>query len=146
MVEFINAKNVEQNTNNIMEKKRIEELKYSQYLEPIFNMWKLALTLNSPAFVKNVNIDFKYEDVAKYDDDTILMGTVFFVIVMEDRQFSIEWGGVTESYNDSESKEKAEKVIALTLRSLLTDEFEDKKYENFWNEIDFEQETWNRKE
>lgn len=119
---------------------------YLQYLEPIFKRWELVLNITSPVFVKSIHINIKYEDAIKYDDYTILMGMVYLTIIMEDRQFCVDWKGVTESYTEAVSKERAEKTIAVTLKNLLTDEFDNKKYEDFWNKIDFENEDWKRKE
>lgn len=119
---------------------------YLQYLEPIFKRWELVLNITSPVFVKGVHINIKYEDAVKYDDYTILMGMVYLNIIMEDRQFFLDWKGVTESYSDSVSKERAEKAIAVTLKNLLIDEFENEKYKDFWDSIDFENEDWKRKE
>lgn len=119
---------------------------YLQYLEPIFKRWELVLNITSPAFVKGIYINIKYEDAVKYDDYTILMGMVYLNIIMEDRQFFLDWKGVTESYSDLTSKERAKKVIAVTLKNLLTDEFEDEKYKDFWDSIDFDNEDWKRKE
>lgn len=119
---------------------------YLQYLEPIFKRWELVLNINSPVFVKSVHISIKYEDAVKYDSYTILMGMTYLSIVMEDKQFCLDWKGVTESYSDLSSKERAEKAIAVTLKNLLIDEFEEKKYEDFWNRIDFDNEDWKRKE
>lgn len=119
---------------------------YLQYLEPIFKRWELVLNITSPVFVKGIHINIKYEDAVKYDDYTILMGMVYLNIIMKDRQFFLDWKGVTESYSDSVSKERAEKAIAVTLKNLLTDEFEDEKYKDFWDSIDFDNEDWKRKE
>lgn len=119
---------------------------YLQYLEPIFKRWELVLNITSPVFVKDIHINIKYEDAVKYDDYTILMGMVYLNIIMEDRQFFLDWKGVTESYSDSASKEGAKKAIAVTLKNLLTDEFENEKYKDFWDSIDFDNEDWKRKE
>lgn len=119
---------------------------YLQYLEPIFKRWELVLNITSPAFVKNMHISIKYEDVVKYDDYTILMGMAYLTIIMEDKQFCLDWKGVTESYTDAASKERAKRVIAVTLKNLLTDEFENEKYKDFWDKIDFDNEDWKRKE
>lgn len=119
---------------------------YLQYLEPIFKRWELVLNITSPVFVKSIHINIKYEDAIKYDDYTILMGMVYLTIIMEDRQFCVDWKGVTESYTDAVSKERAEKTIAATLKNLLTNEFENEKYKDFWDSIDFDNEDWKRKE
>lgn len=84
---------------------------YLQYLEPIFKRWELVLNITSPVFVKDIHINIKYEDAVKYDEYTILMGMVYLNIIMEDRQFFLDWKGVTESYSDSASKEGAKKLL-----------------------------------
>ena len=117
-----------------------------KYLESTFKMWELVLMATSPTFIKSISINLKYDDVAKYDTYTILMGTINFIITLEDRQFSIEWIGATECYNEQEPKEKAEKIIAGMLKSVLVDEFKNKKYESLWDKIDFDNETWKREE
>ena len=114
------------------------------YLEPIFTVWEQILTISSPIFVESIQMQLEYKDVLKYENENILMGTVLFVIKTKEKQFSIEWEGVVEPYTDQNLKDKAEVIIAITLRSLLKEQYEDNKYEGFWNSIDFEKEDWKK--
>ena len=114
------------------------------YLEHIFTVWEQILTISSPIFVESIQMQLEYKDVLKYENENILMGTVLFVIRTKEKQFSIEWEGVVEPYTDQNLKDKAEVIIAITLRSLLKEQYEDNKYEGFWNSIDFENEDWKK--
>ena len=114
------------------------------YLKPIFTVWEQILTISSPIFVESIQMQLEYKDVLKYENENILMGTVLFVIRTKEKQFSIEWEGVVEPYTDQNLKDRAEVIIAITLRSLLKEQYEDNKYEGFWNSIDFEKEDWKK--
>ena len=113
-------------------------------LKPVLKKLERILAERKPSNVKTVKVFFEFEDIGYYELETILMGMVKVHIETEDGSTVRELMGVSETYHDQPSKQKAKDYIIRDVENILTYDTEGGEYDSYWEELDLEQQEWTK--
>lgn len=112
------------------------------YLDTIFDVWELALSVNAPSEVKKVRMFIDFEENEYSGEGMLLIGTVKMAIELNTGGFCLEKMSVPEVFTDKESKKEAMEKIIFQIKEFLESEMSNKEYEFTWEHIDFEKQDW----
>ena len=102
--------------------------------------------IDKPLFVKKLDFYIDFKDIQTNEDYIIREGIISVFIETETHYTQRELYGYVDSYGKDRTIEEAEKDIVTDMEIIWETMIDNEEYKDFWNEIDFEDEDWIKKE
>lgn len=111
----------------------------------LLSIIELHLLINKPVEIQTLHLYLDFRDTEYDDHNTLRWGFITLYMETATHYTYKELWGACELYGESRTQEESEDLIICELEHIHNSELRERKYDNFWNTINLDNEEWKRK-